>query len=40
MRHAKRMGHDVQMKKSRIDIATDEQFIKNGWKNKVGNRGS
>ena len=32
MRHAKRMGHDVQMKKSRIDIATDEQFIKNGWK--------
>ncbi len=40
MRHARRMGHDAQMKKSRTDIATDTPFIKNEWKNKVGNKGS
>ncbi len=40
MRHAKRIGHDAPMSKSRSDIATDKEFIKNEWKNKVGNRGS
>lgn len=40
MRHAKRMGQDATLKKSSADIEIDKQFIKNEWKNKVGNRGS
>lgn len=39
MRHAKRISHDVPMKRSRTNIATDKQMIKNEWKNKTGHRG-